>query len=55
MKNSKVTNAHTSKSKMGSGDYYGTGVKQKVGKQITSTLDYSSPTIKKTKKPMNLA
>jgi hypothetical protein len=27
-----LKNAHTSNSKMGMGDYYGTGVKQKMGK-----------------------
>jgi len=35
MKSSKVRapmNAHTPKSQRGSGDYYGTGVKQKVGR-----------------------
>lgn len=39
---------HTSNSKVGMGDYYGTGVRNPQGK-MNSLLDYASP--KKSKKP----
>jgi hypothetical protein len=39
MKNlKKPYQAHTSRSKTGMGDYYGTGIKAKVGKNISSTM-----------------
>jgi hypothetical protein len=40
---------NTPKTKTGSGDYYGTGVRQKVGKQLDSYVDI--PYGKKTKTP----
>lgn len=40
---------NTPKTKIGSGDYYGTGVRQKVGKQLDSYVDI--PYGKKTKTP----
>ena len=42
--------AHTSNSKMGMGDYYGTGVKQKVGR-IVSNFDSAPVSNKKMGKP----
>jgi len=47
----KVKNAHTPKSSIGMGDYYGQAIKQKVGKMRSSTLDYSMPTPQNLKKP----
>ncbi len=43
--------AHTSNDKMGSGDYYGTGVKQKVGKVIESSMNFKDLPKKTLKKP----
>lgn len=45
MKNSKpLKTAHTSNSKIGMGDYYGTGVKQKMGRIRESQMDFGKPT-----------
>lgn len=35
---SKVSTAHTSKTKKPMGDYYGTGIKQKVGKSRSDSM-----------------
>lgn len=43
--------AHISKSKFGSGDYYGVGVKQPVGKSRVDMLSFSKVTDKKIKTP----
>lgn len=53
MKKSKkdpYANGHTAKTKYGSGDFYGTGVRQKVGK---SRMSYVNPPLSKSalKKP----
>ena len=50
VKSIKATKQHnTPNSKVGSGDYYGTGVRQKVGKQRDSYVDI--PYGKSTKTP----
>ncbi len=42
---------HVANTKFGSGDYYGTAIKNPVGRIIDSQLDYSSVSPKKLKKP----
>jgi hypothetical protein len=44
-----LKNSHTPNTKFGMGDNYGTGVKQKIGRQIDSYVDI--PYGKKTKTP----
>ncbi len=52
MKKSKgIKNAHTSNSKHGMGDYYGTGIKNKVGRMREEMMTNSMPSSKKTKTP----
>jgi hypothetical protein len=48
---SKVKNAHTSKSQIGMGDFYGSGIKQKVGKIRESQIGFTTPSPKKLKTP----
>lgn len=43
--------AHTPKSSKGSGDFYGTGVKQKMGIMRESNMDFGATSPKKLKKP----
>ncbi len=50
-----LKNAHASNSKIGSGDFYGTGVKQKIGTVQRSYLDASSSPRKLGKAPKSLA
>jgi hypothetical protein len=45
-----LKNAHTSNSKIGMGDYYGTAIKQKIGKNRSSLLG-NPVTPKKLKTP----
>lgn len=54
MKKAKTKQAHTSQSKIGMGDYYGSGVKNPMGKVIRS---YLSPSLGsgKSKPPKSLA
>lgn len=48
--------AHLSNTKAPSGDYYGVGVKQKVGRMREDSMSYSSATPKKLgKAPKSLA
>ncbi len=53
----KLSEAHTSRTQTGSGDYYGTGIKQKVGRIRSSYMtDISILNPKKLKTPpKNLA
>lgn len=44
-------NAHTANTKYGSGNFYGSGIKQPVGKSIVSQLDFRSSTPRSLKKP----
>lgn len=46
---------HASPSKMGSGDYYGTGVRQKVGKMRGSYIDNVIPETKMKIPPKRVA
>jgi hypothetical protein len=48
-------NTHTARTKYGSGDYYGSGVRQKVGKMVLSTGVDATPTSKVKKPPRTLA
>lgn len=43
--------SHVSHTSMGMGDYYGTGVKQKVGKMRSPTVNMSPGTKKQIKTP----
>ncbi len=43
--------AHTSNSKIGMGDFYGTGIKQKVGSMTRDYMGINSMTSKKMGKP----
>lgn len=47
----KLSEAHTSNSPVGMGDYYGTGVKQKTGRIVRSYLYDVPVSNKKTSKP----
>jgi len=47
--------AHTSKTKKGMGDFYGSGVKQKLGRNVSSSLGNPTPTSKLKKPPKSLA
>ena len=47
--------AHTSRSKIGSGDYYGTGIKQKVGRMREDYLNDIIKPSKLKKPPKSLA
>lgn len=51
MKKSVIKTAHTSNSKIGSGDYYGSGIKNKTGRVIEDMINYSPITKKSLKKP----
>ncbi len=51
MKKTKPHEAHTSDTKFGMGDYYGTGVKAKIGKVRDSTVGYTPVTPKQLKTP----
>lgn len=42
---------HTANTKIGKGDSYGTGIKQKVGKSIVNSMDYHMPKPNSLKKP----
>jgi hypothetical protein len=55
-KNKPAQNVHANNTQYGSGDYYGTGIKQPVGKMRESAMDYglSMPTSVK-KAPRDLA
>jgi len=46
-----LKNSHTPNTKIGMGDYYGQGIKQKVGKMRSSSMDFSVPSPKKIKTP----
>ena len=51
-----LKNAHTSNSKIGMGDYYGTGIKAKMGRIRSDQLSFSSVSPKKMKTlPKSLA
>lgn len=53
---SKVKLAHTPKASIGAGDFYGSGVKQKVGKIRQNMINFQAPKPKKIKvSPKNLA
>lgn len=45
-----LKNSHTSNSKIGMGDFYGTGIKQKMGR-ARDVMGMSPPTAAKLKKP----
>ena len=48
--------AHTSNSKIGSGDYYGVGVRNPVGRVRENSMTFSSPSpVKMNKPPKSLA
>lgn len=51
----KTKQAHTSQSKMGMGDYYGTGLNAKIGKIIDVTGYENMPKAKLKKPPKSLA
>jgi len=54
MKNTKVKtpmNAHTPKTKIGMGDYYGTGIRQKFGRMREDSMGMMDVTPEKLKKP----
>lgn len=51
MKNKKPTIAHTPKSSKGLGDYYGTGIRQPLGKLRGDTVGMVNLTPKELKKP----
>lgn len=52
MKKTKLAkNAHTANSKYGSGDFYGSGIKQPVGRSRVSMIDFRGETPKSLKKP----
>ncbi len=57
MKNLKpLKNAHTPNTKYGMGDYYGSGIKNPIGKIIDSTVGFTPLSPKKLKNPpKNLA
>jgi hypothetical protein len=58
MKPSKTTKhveAHTSKSKIGRGDFYGTGIRQPVGRMIEGWGEREVPQKKLGKPPKSLA
>ncbi len=42
---------HTAKTKYGMGDYYGTGIKQKVGRMREDQIGFSGPSAKSLGKP----
>ena len=46
-----LKNAHTSNSKIGMGDFYGTGVKAKTGKMKVDSINMPSFSPKKLKTP----
>lgn len=48
-------NAHTAKTKYGSGDFYGSGVRQKFGKSVISTTNQPLSKSKLKKPPKTLA
>ncbi len=45
------TTAHTSKTSKGMGDYYGTGIKQSVGKMRSPSVGMTPASAKKVKTP----
>ncbi len=45
------TTAHTAKTSKGMGDYYGTGIKQKIGKMRSPTVGMTPVSAKKVKTP----
>ncbi len=47
--------AHTANTKYGSGDYYGTGIKQKVGRMCEDSINGTISTKKLGKPPKSLA
>lgn len=51
MKVKALKKAHTSDSKIGSGDYYGVGVKNPIGRVRENSMTYGSPSPAKMKKP----
>jgi hypothetical protein len=56
MKKARPTkSAHTPKTKIGSGDYYGTGIKNKIGRIIDVTGYNDIPKSKLKKPPKSLA
>lgn len=55
MKLNKIKTAHTSNQKTGMGDYYGTGVKQKIGINRDLKLSDSVSKSKLKKPPKSLA
>jgi hypothetical protein len=46
-----LKNAHTSNSKFGMGDHYGTGIRAKLGRMREDSLGMMNVTPKKLKKP----
>ena len=50
-----ATNAHTSSSQKGLGDYYGTGFRNKIGKVIEGEGRNPLPNVKLKKPPKSLA
>ncbi len=46
-----LTNAHTSPTKKGMGDYYGSGIKAKLGRMREDSMGMVAMTPKKLKKP----
>lgn len=55
MKKAKTKQAHTSQSKIGMGDYYGSAIKQKVGRAIDVMGSKSLSSRKLSKPPKSLA
>lgn len=51
MKVKALKQSHTSNSKIGSGDYYGVGIKNPIGRVRENSMTYGSPSPTKMKKP----
>lgn len=43
--------SHTPRSSKGMGDYYGTGIKAKIGKMRSDSMSFNDPTSSELKKP----
>ncbi len=50
-----LKNAHTSNSKIGVGDYYGTGIRNPIGRMVDNYTDSPKSVQKKGKPPKSLA
>lgn len=55
IKSSKVKNAHTSSAKVGSGDFYGSGIKNKMARTISNMVEMPTPKGKMKRPPKSLA